>query len=184
MDIGKHINSKHDILLKINKVQLELSEKEFNKSVQIGIFFFTTCVMLFFLTFFIMDFVNVLKIYFNKKRNVEGTTKYKVDDDNEYNKTGIEYENELDQIEEQIFKRNINLENRLKEMVEWKRSENIPNVNIENKIDMTVLEDKFDNYEYNDKKDGVSFWKMMLMPPKYYKLVNNKAKPFYRLNTE
>lgn len=176
-----HFRSKQDIMEEISKVQKEIAGKKFNKSVQIAIFFFTLCIMLFFLTFFIADLFHIIRVYFRKQNNIKAKeTFYKVDDNNEYDRSGIEYENELDTIEDQIVKRNSNLENRLKEMVEWKRSKKIPNVNIESNINMTVMEGKYDDYKYNKNKNGDSFWKMIFMPPKYYDLVNNHAKPYFR----
>ena len=175
------IRSKQHVLEEIGKVQKQIASKKFNKGLHIAMFFFTVCMMLFFLVFFISDLVNILRVYFKKRKNIKiKENVYKLDDDNAYVKSGIEYENELDTIEDQIVKRNNNLENRLKEMVEWKRSNKIPNVSLENKIDMTVIEDKHDNYQYNKKNNGDSFWKMIFMPPKYYELVNNKAKPYFR----
>ena len=176
-----NLMSKGEILEKIQKVQKQLSEKQFSKSLQIGIFFLVVCIMLFFLVFFISDFLNIIGIYFQKVKNIKAKEKMFVQsDDNDYDKSGIQYENEIDHIEDQIVKRNLNLENRLKEMVEWKKSNKIPNVKIESKIDMTVMEDKFDNYKYDKQKNGESFWKLLIMPPKYYQYINNKAKPFYR----
>lgn len=173
--------SRQGTLNKIGEVQKTIAGKKFNKGIHIGIFFFTVLIMLFFLTFFVMDLISVLKMYYAKQRSIKAKETFsKVEDNNDYGVSGIEYENEMDTIEDQIVKRNSNLENRLKEMVEWKRSNKIPNVKIENRIDMTVVEQKFDNYEYNTKKNGDSFWKMIFMPPKYYELINNKAKPYYR----
>ena len=181
MDQSSIDNSKQAILHKISELQKEIANKKVNKGIQIGIFFLTTCIMLFFLTFFILDLVNILRIYLRKQNNIKVKEDfYKVDDNNRFDISGIEYENEMDMIEDQISKRNINLENRLKEMIEWKRSNKIPSGNIENRIDMTVVEEKHDNYKYNNKSNGDSFWKMLFMPPKYYDLVNNKAKPFFR----
>jgi hypothetical protein len=178
----KHLMDRQQVLKQIGNVQKEISEKSFNKSVQIGLFLFVVCIMLFFLAFFVMDMLHVLKVYFQKRRNIESKEKiYMVDDNNDYNTSGIEYENELDVIEDQIVKRNTNLEHRVREMVEWKKSNKIPNVKIESKIDMSVLESKFDNYDYVKNNNGDSFWKMIFMPPKYYDLVNNKARPYYRL---
>ena len=181
----KHLSNKRDIMIEIDKVQKEISSKSFNKNIQIGIFFFVICIMIFFLTFFINDLIQILKVYFRKRNNIKAKDKhYKKNDENDYDISGIQYENELDVIEDQIIKRNTNLENRMREMVDWKKSNKIPNVQIHNKIDMTVLESKFDNYTYDKKSNGDSFWKMILMPPKYYQLVNNKAKPFYRLRDD
>lgn len=178
---GSNLMSKKDIMADIEKVQKNIADKEFSKTIQIGLFFLIICLMIFFLVFFVMDLINILMLYFQKVKNLDAKEKMQfVDDDNDFDTSGIQYENELDRIEDQIVKRNSNLENRVKEMVEWKKSNKIPNVKIENKIDMTVFENKFDNYNYDKKKNGDSFWKMILMPPNYYKLVNNKAKPFFK----
>ena len=173
--------SKKEIIKEIEKVQKKLAGKKSSKTIQIGLFFVILCLMLFFLVFFIMDLINILILYFKRRQNISSKEKmYFVDDDNDFDKSGIQYENELDSIEDQIVKRNANLESRLGEMLKWKKSNKIPNAKIDSKIDMTVLEQKFDDYTYDKDKKGDSFWKMILMPPQYYKFINNQAKPFYR----
>ena len=179
---GSDLLSKKQIMEQIEEVQKSLANKKFSKTIQIGIFFLILCLIIFFLVFFIMDLLNILMLYFKKVQNITSKEKlYFVDDNNDFNTSGIQYENEIDHIEDQIVKRNTNLQNRLSEMINWKKSNKIPNAESETKIDMTVLEKKFDNYTYDKNKNGDSFWKMILMPPNYYKLVNNKAKPFFRL---
>ena len=67
-------------------------------------------------------------------------------------------------------------------LIEWKDRNNIPNAhNIESQIDLRVLENAHDNYQYNPKNDGMSFWKMLFMPPKYHKLIDSRATPFFNL---
>jgi hypothetical protein len=173
--------SKKEIIKEIEKVQKKLAGKKSSKTIQIGLFFVILCLMLFFLVFFIMDLINILILYFKRRQNISSKEKmYFVDDDNDFDTSGIQYENELDSIEDQIVKRNANLERRLGEMLKWKKSNKIPDAKIHSKIDMTVLEQKFDDYTYDKGKNGDSFWKMILMPPQYYKFINNQAKPFYR----
>ena len=178
---GSDLLSKKEIMKQIEEVQKSLADKKVYKTIQIGLFFLIICLMLFFLVFFIMDLINILILYFKRIKNISSKEKmYFVDDDNDFDKTGIQYENELDKIEDQIVKRNSNLESRLSEMLKWKKSNKIPDAKIDSKIDMTVLEQKFDDYTYDKGKNGDSFWKMILMPPQYYKFINNQAKPFYR----
>ena len=178
---GSDLLSKKELMKEIEKVQKSLADKKIDKTIQIGLFFLIICLMLFFLVFFIMDLINILVLYFKKRKNLSSKEKmYFVDDDNDFDISGIQYENELDKIEDQIVKRNANLESRLGEMLKWKKSNKIPDARIDSKIDMTVLEQKFDDYTYDKSKNGDSFWKMILMPPQYYKFINNQAKPFYR----
>ena len=111
---GSDLLSKKEIMKQIEEVQKSLADKKVDKTIQIGLFFLIICLMLFFLVFFIMDLINILILYFKRIKNISSKEKmYFVDDDNDFDKTGIQYENELDKIEDQIVKRNSNLESRL-----------------------------------------------------------------------
>ena len=69
--------------------------------------------------------------------------------------------------------------------MDWKHHNDIPNHDkVEGQIDLTVLEPEYDNYVYDKKNNGMSFWKMLFMPPKYHKLVDNKAIPYIKFQLD
>ena len=166
---------------KISNVTQQIMQKQQTAYIQIGYFFLIICAMSFIISSIFTELVNVIYIYFEKSKLIRGIEKsIRAYDDNYYDEPITANDNELDTIEETIMIQHEKQKKLLKDNLEWKKEHNIPNRKIESKIDLTILEDKYDDYKYHKSKNGMPFWKMLIMPPKYHELVQHNAKPYYR----
>ena len=89
--------------------------------------------------------------------------------------------NELDEIESNIMIQKKNQNSKFDKIREFKRANNIPtSEKVEAQVDLTVLNQNFDDYHYDKSKNGFSFWEMLIMPPDFSQLVTKKdnVKPY------
>jgi len=160
-------------------------KKQHNEYLQIGYFFFIICAMSFIISALCSDLMTTMYVYFSKLKSVNTTNKNTLtSDDNQYETVRSHVENQLDTIEETIMTQHTKQKDFMKDVLDWKEKHNIPNQKLESKIDLNVLEDRHDNYTYKKVNNGESFWKLILMPPKYHELVQHNAKPFYKFKDE
>lgn len=173
----------NSISTKIIKVHKEIMKKQQNVYLQVGYFFLIICAMSFIISSIFTDMMSTLYVYFEKRkvmRSSEKTKSIRTGDDNHFEETVLSQDNQLDAIEENIMIQHTKQKKRMEETQAWKRAHNIPNQKLESQIDLSILEEKHDNYTYHNKDNGMSFWKMLLMPPKYHELVQHSAKPYYK----
>lgn len=172
--------SNADIIKEIGSLQKEISKKSANKYFQVMIFIAIIFVALGFMILVVNDLVISVTTFYDKKKLLKlKAVKSLTTDDMIYDTSVLEYVNEVDKAEDEVVKKNNNLKHELRRLVEWKKTNKIPNVKIEGKIDTNTFESRHDDYEYDKKKKGDSFWKMIFMPPKYYQFVNKKGEDYY-----
>ena len=73
----------------------------------------------------------------------------------------------------------------MKNTIKWKKNNAIPEAEkVESQVDLRILEPAYDNYEYSSKNNGMSFWKMLFMPPNYHKLIDSRGSPYHQFVNE
>ena len=168
-----------ELMRKISAIEKKIMDKRTNIQVDIIYFFVTIVILVIFLLIVFTDLFNVFKVYIDKKKQINSNNI--TDDDNDYHQNFFNNQNELEKIEEHIYNKHRSQQDNLKYLVNWKKSNNLKNPSkIESQIDINSLDKEFDNYLYNDKVQGESFWKLLFMPPKYHKLINNEAIPYFQ----
>jgi hypothetical protein len=171
----------NSIQSKISNLHAIIMKKQHNAYLQVGYFFLIICAMSLIISSICTDISKTLFVYFSKLNLVDSAyNSITTSDNNDYDTTSILNDNQLNKIEESIMIQHAKQKNFYKDNIEWKKKHNIPNQKIEGQIDLGILEEKNDNYNYNKSNNGDSFWKMLLMPPKYHDLVQHNAKPYYK----
>ncbi len=166
----------------IKKTQDNLVKFKFDLNLNLILFILITFVLVVFLIIVINDLFNILSLYLKKKRFVSKSDKYKNRDDYEsYNNPLIVEKNELDEIESNIMIQKKNQNSNFDKIREFKKANNLPTSDkVEAQVDLTVLNQNFDDYHYDKSKNGFSFWEMLIMPPDFSQLVTKKenVKPY------
>ncbi len=166
---------------KISKITTKIIEKKSDIRIDVIYFFITVVILGIFTIIVFSDLFNVFKRYYDKKQAIKANNLQITDDDYEYHQPFFEKQNELEKIEEQIYNKHRSQQNNLKYFIDWKKSNNIKDPSkIESQIDLNSLDKQFDDYKYNNKQTGESFWKLLFMPPKYHELINNAAIPYFK----
>jgi hypothetical protein len=142
-------------------------------SMNIVFFVATVCVLLVFVYIIVHGAFTSLKMYYHKLRKANANEKMRESkDDFFYDEYTFDQSNQLNLIENNIMLKHKKQEIAFQPLMEWKKKNELPSEKLEAQVDLTVLEKEFDSYEYDITKNGMSFWKMLLMPPKYLDLVN------------
>jgi hypothetical protein len=173
----------NNIQEKIFTLQKSIGNKKSNIQFQILAFFVTIVILMIIIGITSINLVESIGIYFKKVNRSNAKDRLLGPrDDNEYPESNFDNSNELNKIEERIMIQHDSQKKNMKPLIDWKETNDIPNHDtIESQIDFTVLEQKYDNYEYKTQNDGLSFWQMLFLPPKYHKLIDNRANPYYKL---
>jgi hypothetical protein len=160
----------------IYEIQKKIMSKRVAIQIQIGAFFFTVVVLMFFILIIMRNVIDNLSTYFKKSKLVNRKTKLTKGDENTYHDTILGNENELNTIEREIMKQHASQKEKLKLLTTMKKENDISNHDdIHAQIDLSVLEPVHDDYKYDKNKNGMGFWKMLLMPAKYDQLVKSGA---------
>lgn len=176
----------NDIQDQIYELQKKIASKTTKLYMQVVAFFVTVSILMIIIIITTTDVLSVIKKYFEKSKNISDKEKiYLPKDDNKYEETTFSKNNELNTAEQSIFKQLNSQTESLKNSINWKKSNAVPNAdNVEAQVDLRVLEPAYDDYTYSAKKDGMNFWKMLFMPPNYHKLIDSKGSPYYKFTHE
>jgi hypothetical protein len=145
-------------------------------SMNIVFFLATVCVLLVFVYIIVHDALTSIQIYYSKLRKVNANENIRESkDDFFYDEYPSNESNQLNLIEHNVMLKHKKQKIQFQPLLEFKKKNELPNSEkLEAQVDLTILESQFDSYEYDQTKNGMSFWKMLLMPPKYNDLVSNK----------
>ena len=144
-------------------------------SMNIVFFLATVCVLLVFVYIIVHDALTSIQIYYSKLRKANANENMRESkDDFFYDEYPANESNQLNLIEHNVMLKHKNQKIQFQPLLEFKKKNELPNSEkLEAQVDLTILESQFDSYEYDKTKNGMSFWKMLLMPPKYNDLVSN-----------
>lgn len=132
----------------------------------------------------INDTFKTITLYFKRKATVSKNFN-NTDDYSNYDNPLVLEKNELEEIESNLIIQRSNQQKHLDNIKEFKQKLDLPNTErAEANVDLRVLNDQFDDYEYDSTKDGFSFWQMLVMPPdfiQYVKKTKNAKTPYLQL---
>lgn len=182
-NIQKEYNQIQD---EIYEIQQRIASKTTKLYMQVIAFFVTVLILMTIIIITTTDVLNVIKKYFDKSKNISDKEKvYLPKDDNKYEETTFSRTNELNSAEQTIFNQLRAQQSAMKNNIEWKKKNAVPDADkVEAQVDLRVLEPAYDDYTYSPQKKGMSFWKMLFMPPNYHKLIDSKGSPYYRFHNE
>lgn len=168
--------SPDQIQTQINTLTKKIARSSNALSMNIVFFVSTVSVLLVFVYIIVHSAFMSLETYYSKLKKVNANEKNRESkDDFFYDEYTFDQTNQLDLIEHNVMLKHKKQESAFKPLMEWKKKNELPNSEkLEAQIDLTVLETQFDSYEYDKTKNGMSFWKMLIMPPKYHDLVSNE----------
>lgn len=182
-----------ELIKEIQELQTSLSKRKGHVITQLVLFVATTMLVLFFVSILVYDLVSTFKIYFTRLYSSNKKVEDPQNDNNEFEDTQYDdNEYEMDRIEHSIMAQSASQTNQMKDMINWKRdiTKQLSKDNtmkppvIENQVTLGVIEGTQDNYDYDNKKNGSSFWKMLIMPPQYNDYITNKATPFHKFEMD
>ena len=183
MDFKDIVSNLDELDKEIDRLQLKIKNKDVDIRMDIVYFCIIFIGLSIFISVIFYDLLSTFKIYFDKNKLINSKKVIKNDDDYDYEDSVYNNINTIEQVKKQVVTKKRAQKRNLQPYIDWKKSNNIKNYDkIESLITLNSLDKKFDNYEYNEKKNGESFWKLLFMPPKYHELINNEAVPYFKMN--
>jgi hypothetical protein len=168
----------------INNIQEKLAQKKYDLSLNLVLFGIVCVVLILFLIFLVRDLAHTVSLYFKKSKGINSVNERRNDDNyGSYINPLLTETNELNRIEENIVTHTHNQSQHLESIRLFKLANDLPQSHIEGQIDLTTLNEDFDNYTYDPNKNGFSFWEMLLMPPDFSKYVTKRTdvKPYIEI---
>jgi hypothetical protein len=182
----KAVSEYEDIQERIYKIQQEISNKTTKLYMQVIAFFITVTILIIIVLITTTDIITVIKKYFERSKNISDKDKiYLPNDENKYEESSFTKVNEIYTAEQSIMRQHASQKDSMKNTIKWKKNNAIPDPEkVESQVDLRILEPAYDNYEYQSKNNGISFWKMLFMPPNYHKLIDSRGSPYHQFVNE